>query len=581
MGLASLNELNEHNLNFTTQKIMKKLHVLLLGLFLTGVLSPNSIAQTITWTDTTSSYTLPEGVKLYFGKRASPALTAWYLEVDTKVQKLALVPYLSKKGVQSISSFSAEVGAYAAINGGYFGGTSSYSTVIHPGKVLAQNVTALTRNAKSYPVIRSMFSIKEDRSMSVDWIYHFGTTINDVYKFNAPMAYTPNSEPLPAPVPDSGEVYTDVFLGLGGGPVLVKGGVIVNTYNEEIFWGSGVENNEPQPRTAVGYTEDGRAILLVADGRAINTQGLTLPELAQVMIDLGCVEAINLDGGGSSQMVVGGVGINANVDLRNLATILAIVPRDSIPRYEPQAAFEQIVDTGEADKVRIVGNWFETANTGYYGGTKSLITLAGDGSATVTFKPTLPVEDTYEVYAWWVASSNRSTATPFVVYYKDNVDTVYKNQVLNHAQWVKIGDYPFTGSSADSVIVSNRVNQTGTYVVADAIRFVKVQTTSIEEEITTLSELPNGIRLLGNYPNPFNPSTTIQYSLAQSGNVEIVIYNALGERVSGVLMGNQMAGTHQFVLDAKNLSSGVYVYQVVQRGSKGIFTASGKMILIK
>jgi hypothetical protein len=63
--------------------------------------------------------------------------------------------------------------------------------------------------------------------------------------------------------------------------------------------------------------------------------------------------------------------------------------------------------------------------------------------------------------------------------------------------------------------------------------------------------------------------------------VELLIYNALGQRVSSILMGTQMIGTHQFNWNASELSSGVYVYQVIQRGANGMFSATGTMTLIK
>ena len=64
------------------------------------------------------------------------------------------------------------------------------------------------------------------------------------------------------------------------------------------------------PRTAAGYTKDGKLILLVVDGRQKESRGVSLQELATLMAELGCVEALNLDGGGSSTIVVNGVRLN-------------------------------------------------------------------------------------------------------------------------------------------------------------------------------------------------------------------------------------------------------------------------------
>ena len=64
------------------------------------------------------------------------------------------------------------------------------------------------------------------------------------------------------------------------------------------------------PRTAVGYTKDNHLIMLTADGREGASIGLTLMELANLMKELGCVNAMNLDGGGSTVMYVNGKVVN-------------------------------------------------------------------------------------------------------------------------------------------------------------------------------------------------------------------------------------------------------------------------------
>ena len=85
-------------------------------------------------------------------------------------------------------------------------------------------------------------------------------------------------------------------------------GKIRVTSDEEVFFGSTISNIHP--RTAAGYRNSGELVLLVVDGRQIDSRGVDLQELAILMRDLGCVEAINLDGGGSSAMVVDGKLLN-------------------------------------------------------------------------------------------------------------------------------------------------------------------------------------------------------------------------------------------------------------------------------
>ena len=93
---------------------------------------------------------------------------------------------------------------------------------------------------------------------------------------------------------------------LSGGPYLVKDGKIFIDMTDEKLGAIGGRN----PRTAIGYTKDNHLILLTADGREGASVGLTLTELANLMKQLGCVNAMNLDGGGSTVMYVNGQVVN-------------------------------------------------------------------------------------------------------------------------------------------------------------------------------------------------------------------------------------------------------------------------------
>jgi exopolysaccharide biosynthesis protein len=92
---------------------------------------------------------------------------------------------------------------------------------------------------------------------------------------------------------------------VGGGPVILQNGNIRVSNNEELkFTGKAI--NDKHPRTAMGYTKDGKLIILMIEGRNNIAHGATLEQEAQIFKDLGCTEAINLDGGGSSCLLVNG-----------------------------------------------------------------------------------------------------------------------------------------------------------------------------------------------------------------------------------------------------------------------------------
>ncbi|MBS1515821.1 MAG: T9SS type A sorting domain-containing protein [Bacteroidetes bacterium] len=92
-------------------------------------------------------------------------------------------------------------------------------------------------------------------------------------------------------------------------------------------------------------------------------------------------------------------------------------------------------------------------------------------------------------------------------------------------------------------------------------------------------ETPNGFELKQNFPNPFNPTTNIVYSLKVNSAVTIKVYNTLGKEVTAVSFGMQNAGSYSYSLDAGalNLSSGIYYYAI----QAGDFKDIKKMMLVK
>ena len=75
-------------------------------------------------------------------------------------------------------------------------------------------------------------------------------------------------------------------------------------------------------------------------------------------------------------------------------------------------------------------------------------------------------------------------------------------------------------------------------------------------------ELPAATALLGNYPNPFNPETTIRYTLGQTGRVRLTAYNLLGHEVATLVDEQKAAGEHQVRFEAGPLPSGAYIYRL-------------------
>jgi hypothetical protein len=88
---------------------------------------------------------------------------------------------------------------------------------------------------------------------------------------------------------------------------------------------------------------------------------------------------------------------------------------------------------------------------------------------------------------------------------------------------------------------------------------------------------PLNYELDQNYPNPFNPSTTIKFAVTKESNVNLSVYNALGELVSTLVNEQLKSGYHQYEFDASNLASGVYIYRIIA----GDFVETKKMVLLQ
>lgn len=115
--------------------------------------------------------------------------------------------------------------------------------------------------------------------------------------------------------------WKDVEHIISGGPYLVKNGEVFVDMTAQKLQSIGGRN----PRTAIGYTKDNDLIMIAADGREGSSIGLTLVELANLMKSLGCINAINLDGGGSTVMYVNGQIVNKPQQIGGIALSNALV----------------------------------------------------------------------------------------------------------------------------------------------------------------------------------------------------------------------------------------------------------------
>lgn len=308
-------------------------------------------------------------------------ISAHILDIDPKAG-VALQPLLSNNsipGLESVKQMADRVQAIAAVNGSYFNLNGEILGLLKIDNELV-SVTDLSRTAlgilsdgtflMDQVTYNGSVELPDGQSLPLGGVNaervadevvlynsHYGVTTNtnsygvDYVIRDSKLAAIVSSN---AVIPDAGQVLSAhgtaakkmarlkvgdsiiirQSLGenwdkaanvIGAGPRLLKDGNIYITTKVEGF-GNDVAGGRA-PRTAVGITKAGHVLLVVVDGRQPHSVGLSLLELAQFMQELGAVNAMNLDGGGSSEMVLNGQVLNKPSDgrERRVGDALAVI----------------------------------------------------------------------------------------------------------------------------------------------------------------------------------------------------------------------------------------------------------------
>ena len=160
--------------------------------------------------------------------------------------------------------------------------------------------------------------------------------------------------------------WCTVSLAIGGGDLLIENGKIHTDGFDK------THSEDENPRTAIGFTADGRLCVFAVDGRTQASKGLTLKDLAETMASFGCIGAINLDGGGSTTVVIRGTGDTFTVQNK---------PTDGSERKVSNAVL--FVDTNVSDGIPYYAEITPNAPLFYKNATVPLQVRITDRSHTV------------------------------------------------------------------------------------------------------------------------------------------------------------------------------------------------------
>ena len=306
-AINCISRLNQTNFNsfFFTLKISQRSLLIIISflLFSCGKIeSYRSIPMG--WKNITSEFEdLPEGIRVFAGRNKQIPINAWYVEVDSKKLDTDIVISSDEDRMETPGQFAERLNAAVVINGGYFlmhkNPAEHVGLIMRNGEIITHSLRSLLKRNKRYYVTRSALGFDANGEMDIAWI---ASRNDSLFEWSKP---TENSPDTPVEALDfSQSSYWNVESALQAGPVIIhKSRRNVTDVEEAFFW---TKIPDIHPRSAAGYKKDGKQIFLVVDGRQPDSRGVDLIELAIIMDDLGCEEAINLDGGGSSALVVNG-----------------------------------------------------------------------------------------------------------------------------------------------------------------------------------------------------------------------------------------------------------------------------------
>ena len=137
-----------------------------------------------------------------------------------------------------------------------------------------------------------------------------------------------------------------------------------------------------------------------------------------------------------------------------------------------------------------------------------------------------------------------------------------------------VADYKTDGTTTTLIVVAPESNQI--FTTSDSFEVDEVLVTNSESFIDVV-EVINEFGLSSAYPNPFNPTTTIEFSSIEAGYASVKVYNLMGQVVGVLLDGMVEANTYSLTWNAQHLSSGVYMIKAESNGQ----VATQKIMLLK
>jgi exopolysaccharide biosynthesis protein len=292
--------------------LLNHLVLLIIGLF------PFVSSAQLKWNNVSEQFgNLPASVEVYktFDQLSGRPNIAFYVEIDTKDKNLAFEVDTTLYRRQTPQHFfKRNNDPYIVMNCSFFEfkQNRNVNLIMQDSKMVAFDTPVVSRKGKDtltyLHTLGSAFGMNKRSRMDIVYQFNDSALKYPLYQTSPMKPFIDSFQQVSLRHPNLKIMKPwKVQWAFGGGPVLLLDKEIKITNNEERkFAGKAID--DLHPRTAIGYTATGKMILLVVQGRMPGVAaGASLRDLASIMKDLGCAEALNLDGGGSSTLLVNGL----------------------------------------------------------------------------------------------------------------------------------------------------------------------------------------------------------------------------------------------------------------------------------
>ncbi|MFY8023935.1 MAG: phosphodiester glycosidase family protein [Sediminibacterium sp.] len=281
-------------------------------------LTPLFVLGQINWKNIDSLYgPLPNQVHIYSTNMSinGKPNKAYYLSAPLKEKSLVFSTQVGNGKRYTPSEYYQQTGnPLLVVNTTFFEFVQNrnLNAVVNNSKLLAYNIHSTALKGKDTFTYRHSFAgaigISKKRRADIAWLFTDSAALYPLASQVAVPHFRDSNAVLTKALLPNNAIFRKwkMQTAVAGGPVLIQNGQINISNNQEQRF-AGKQIDDLHPRTAMGYTADGQLIIMVVEGRNPGiAEGASLTQLAQLMLSVGCIEALNLDGGGSSTMLING-----------------------------------------------------------------------------------------------------------------------------------------------------------------------------------------------------------------------------------------------------------------------------------